>query len=44
MNCELNFEKIKKNKKIKLIIKKKLGAGLSRNKGILCSKGTYTLL
>lgn len=41
---ELNFLKRlkKKIKKIKLIINKKnVGAGLSRNKGILCSKGTY---
>ncbi len=41
---ELNFlKKIKKKfKKIKLIINKKnLGPGLSRNKGILLSKGTY---
>ena len=41
---ELNFlKKIKKKfKKIKLIINKKnLGPGLSRNKGILLSRGTY---
>lgn len=41
---ELNFlKKLKKKfKKIKLIINKKtLGAGLSRNKGILLSRGTY---
>tara|TARA_B100001027_G_scaffold44960_1_gene29194 strand:+ start:4965 stop:5738 length:774 start_codon:yes stop_codon:yes gene_type:complete len=41
---ELNFlKKIRKKfKKIKIIVNKKnLGAGLSRNKGILISKGTY---
>ena len=41
---ELDFlKKIKKNfKNIKLIINKKnIGAGLSRNKGILLSRGTY---